>query len=323
MLPFVLRRVVVSVPVLLLATVATFFAVSAVGDPLGQLSVQPGISEETAQHVAERRHLDRPLVVQYGYWLQSVVTEGFGTTIFGRPIWPELRRAIWFTLQLVVVAEFLALALGVALGAISAKRQYSLFDYATTAVSFLGFAVPTFWFALVLQVLATQFFQATGVRLFYTAGLSSVDPGTGLAFLVDRVQHLVLPIVALAFTSTAFYSRYMRSSMLEVVGSDYVRTARAKGLREGVVTYRHALRNALIPVVTVAALNFATVFSGAILVETIFGIPGLGRFFYDALLDREAYSVMAFLMVTAVFIIVANLVADLLYGYLDPRIRHG
>lgn len=323
MLPFVLRRVVVSVPVLLLATVATFFAVSAVGDPLGQLSVQPGISEETAQHVAERRHLDRPLVVQYGYWMQSVVTEGFGTTIFGRPIWPELRRAIWFTLQLVVVAEFLALALGVALGAISAKRQYSLFDYATTAVSFLGFAVPTFWFALVLQVLATQFFQATGVRLFYTAGLSSVDPGTGLAFLVDRVQHLVLPIVALAFTSTAFYSRYMRSSMLEVVGSDYVRTARAKGLREGAVTYRHALRNALIPVVTVAALNFATVFSGAILVETIFGIPGLGRFFYGALLDREAYSVMAFLMVTAVFIIVANLVADLLYGYLDPRIRHG
>lgn len=323
MLPFVLRRVVVSVPVLLLATVATFFAVSAVGDPLGQLSVQPGISEETAQHVAERRHLDRPLVVQYGYWMQSVVTEGFGTTIFGRPIWPELRRAIWFTLQLVVVAEFLALALGVALGAISAKRQYSLFDYATTAVSFLGFAVPTFWFALVLQVLATQFFQATGVRLFYTAGLSSIDPGTGLAFLVDRVQHLVLPIVALAFTSTAFYSRYMRSSMLEVVGSDYVRTARAKGLREGAVTYRHALRNALIPVVTVAALNFATVFSGAILVETIFGIPGLGRFFYDALLDREAYSVMAFLMVTAVFIIVANLVADLLYGYLDPRIRHG
>jgi peptide/nickel transport system permease protein len=210
----------------------------------------------------------------------------------------------------------------VGLGVLSAKRQYSIFDYATTTWSFLGYSVPIFWFALILQVLVTNFYQATGVRVFYTAGLSSVDPGTGFAFLIDRLQHLALPIAAIAYVNIASYSRYMRASMLEVLNSDYVRTARAKGVREAVVTRKHTLRNALIPITTLAALGFGTVLSGAIVTEVIFAIPGMGRFFIEALTAREVYSVMAFLMVTTIVVIVGNLIADILYGYLDPRIRY-
>lgn len=318
---YVARRLLLSIPVLVAASMVVFFGLSAVGDPLGELRARPNVSQETIDLLVERRHLDEPLVVQYGHWVRSAATESFGTTIGGQEIWPDLRRALWHTLQLVVVAELIALLLGVVLGVLSAKRQYSAFDYVTTTVSFLGYSVPVFWFALILQVLATNFYNATDIRLVYTAGLSSPDGGTGLAFLVDRIQHLALPILTLAFVSVALYSRYMRSSMLDVVNTDYIRTARAKGLRESVVTRKHAVRNALIPIVTIAALNFGSLVSGAIVTESVFALDGMGLYFVNALAAREVYAVMAFLMLTAAIIVVANLVADLLYGYLDPRIR--
>jgi peptide/nickel transport system permease protein len=322
-LVYIVRRLLLSIPVLIAASIVVFFGVSAVGDPLGELRMTPQISETTIQNIIERKHLDRPLVVQYLYWVQTAVTDQFGTTLIAnRPIWPDLRRVMWNTLQLIVLAEILALFIGILLGVLSAKRQYSIFDYVTTTVSFLGYSIPIFWFALMVQVLATNFYLATGRRLFYTAGLSSVDPGTGLAFVIDRLQHLALPILAIAYVSIALYSRYMRSSMLEVIHSDYVRTARSKGLREATITRRHALRNALIPIVTLAALNFGNVFAGAIVTETVFSLDGMGLFFIRALSVREVYSIMAFLMVTSVFIIIGNLIADVLYGYLDPRIRY-
>lgn len=323
MFTFVLRRILFSIPVLWLASVVVFFGVSVVADPLVELRMQPQVSQATIDAIIERKHLDEPLIVQYGYWVQEAVTERFGTSLFGdRPIWPDLRRSLWFTLQLVAAAQVLALAVGVALGVLGAKRQYSFFDYTTTTVSFLGFSIPIFWFALILQVIFTNIFRETGVRIFYTAGLSSVDPGTGFAFLLDRLQHLALPTLALTYVSLALYSRYMRSSMLEVINSDYVRTARAKGLPERRVTAKHALRNALIPIVTVAALNLGTALGGAIVTETVFSIPGLGKYFIDNLIRRDVYPLMAFLMITSVFIILANLLADILYSYLDPRIRH-
>jgi peptide/nickel transport system permease protein len=319
---YIVRRLLISIPVVVLASVVVFFGVSMVGDPLGDLRATPGVSPETIQNIVERRHLDQPLHIQYMHWVNSAVTEQFGTTIGGREIWPILRRAIWFTLQLVIAAEVLALTVGITLGVLSAKRQYSVFDYATTTWSFLGYSVPIFWFALILQVVVTRLYEATGVRIFYTAGLSSVDPGAGFVFLIDRLQHLALPVAAIAYVSIAVYSRYMRSSMLEVLHSDYVRTARAKGVHERIVTRKHTLRNAMIPIVTLAALNFGTVLSGTIVTEVIFAIPGMGRFFVEALTAREVYSVMAFLMVTTIVVIIGNLIADILYGYLDPRIRY-
>ena len=318
---YAFRRLLISIPVIIAASIVVFFGVTVVGDPLGELLITPGVDMATVDRIIERRHLDRPLWVQYGFWVQTVFTDGFGTTVGGNPIWPDLRRAMWFTLQLIVAAEVLALFFGILIGVVAARRQYSIFDYTATTISFLGYSIPVFWFALILQVLATSFFASTGIRLFYTAGVSSVDPGTGFAFLVDRLQHLTLPILTIAFVSVAAYSRYMRASMLEVVGANYVTTARAKGLPEHQVMRRHALRNALIPIATLAALNFGTVFTGAIVAEVVFALPGMGTFFIRALNDREVYNIMAFLMVTSVVVVIANLLADLAYGLLNPRIR--
>jgi peptide/nickel transport system permease protein len=185
--------------------------------------------------------------------------------------------------------------------------------------SFLGFAMPVFWLALMLQILFTEFFLRTGVRVFYTSGLNSVD--NSCTFCVDRAQHLAIPVMTLAVLSVAQYSRYMRASMLEVINSDYIRTARAKGLPEQKVTIRHALRNALIPVVTVSAINFGVLIGGAVITETIFAWPGLGRLTVQALLNRDFPVVLAAVFFISLTYTLVNLAVDLLYGWLDPRVR--
>jgi peptide/nickel transport system permease protein len=173
-----------------------------------------------------------------------------------------------------------------------------------------------------LQVLFTNLFLSTHVRIFYTSGLSSPDPGTGLHWLLDRAQHLAIPVMVLSVLNMAVYSRFMRASLLEVVNTDYVRTARAKGLTEKRVTLRHAVRNALIPIVTLSALNFGGLIGGAVITESIFQLDGMGNYFLQNLLSQDAYPVMAWLMITATAIIVFNLIADILYGVLDPRVRY-
>jgi peptide/nickel transport system permease protein len=225
------------------------------------------------------------------------------------------------TLQLVILSELVALLLGIGIGVYSALRQYSIFDYTATTLSFLGFAMPVFWLALMLQILFTNIFLKWNIRVFYTSGLSSEDVH-GLHFLIDRLQHLAIPVMTLTVISIATYSRFMRASMLEVVNSDYVRTARAKGLPEQKVTLRHALRNALIPLVTVSALNFGSLIGGAIITETIFQLDGMGPYFINNLLSQDVYPVMAWLMVSALGIIAFNLIADVAYGFIDPRIRY-
>lgn len=317
---FIARRLLFSIPVLIAASMLVFFGMTAVTDPLSQLQLIPNVSPETIQNVIDRKHLADPVVVQYGYWLKDAVFDQFGTTALGdQPIWPDLSRAMMNTLQLVLVSQVIALILAVFLGVFSAKKQYSFFDYTTTTMSFFGFSVPIFWFALILQALATAFFLKTGLRLFYTFGISSLNPANPF---IDRVQHMVLPIVALSYVSIATFSRFQRSSMLDVLHSDYIRTARAKGVPERGVTMRHGLRNALIPVVTIAALNFGGVLGGAVITETIFAWPGMGKLFIDALNRGEIYTLMAWLMVTAVAVIFFNMIADVTYGWLDPRIRY-
>ncbi|MPV36756.1 ABC transporter permease [Georgenia subflava] len=321
MIGYVLRRVLNSVPVIIAASIVVFFGISSIGDPLAQVRRSPNVSESTIQSIVEAKHLDEPLPLQYLYWVQDAVTNAFGTTTFGQEIWPDLSRAAVNTLQLVIAAELIALVIAVPIGVISARRQYSFFDYGLTGISFLGYSIPVFWFALMLQVIFTNLYLETGVRVFYTSGLNSVDPGTGLAFLVDRLQHLALPIVAVAYVNVAAYSRYMRSEMLEVMNAQYLQTARAKGVAEKLVIRRHALRNALIPIATVVGLNIGLTFGGSIVAETVFSLDGMGLFFIEALNSRDVYSVMAFFMVTAVLVLIGNLLADLSYGYLDPRSR--
>jgi peptide/nickel transport system permease protein len=322
-LSYVVRRLLYSVVVLVTASFLVFTFVSVSGDPLGQLRITPNLSQQSVQNVIDRKHLNDPIPVRYWYWVKDAVTNQFGTTLLGdRPILPDLWRVMKNTLQLVLVAELLAVLIAVGIGVYSAMRQYSAFDYTATTFSFLGLATPVFWLALMLQVLVVQIYEQTGHRIFPIASLNSVDPGSGIHFALDRAHHLVLPVVVLMVASVASYSRYMRASMLEVINSDYVRTARAKGLSESRVTMKHAFRNALIPLVTLVALSFGNLLGGAIVVETVFSLDGMGLYFYNALLSNDPYPVMAWLMVTATMIIVFNLVADVAYAYLDPRVRY-
>src|SRR4029077_15123421 len=189
-----------------------------------------------------------------------------------------------------------------------------------TSLSFLGYAMPTFWLALLLQILFVDIYLKWQVRIFYTSGLNSGV--TSSTWSLDRLQHIGLPVITLTVVSFALYSRYMRASMLDVINSDYVRTARAKGLSERKVVMRHVFRNALIPIVTVAALNFGALLGGAIITETVFTLDGMGYYFIQALNNLDLYEVMAYLLVTAIAVVVFNLIADILYGFLDPRIRY-
>jgi ABC-type dipeptide/oligopeptide/nickel transport system permease component len=323
MFQYVVRRLLYSVVVLFAASFLVFTFVAVSGDPLAPLRITPNVSQQTIDNLAEKKHLDDPIPVRYAYWLKDAATNQFGTTLVGeRPILPDLWRVMKHTLQLVIVAEILAILIAVGIGVYSALRQYSLFDYGATTFSFIGLATPVFWLALMLQVGVVYVYQWTGHNIFPVAGLNSVDPGTGIHFWIDRTHHLVLPVLVLMIASVAVYSRFMRASMLEVVNSDYVRTARAKGLSEQKVTMKHAFRNALIPLVTVVALNVGALLSGAVVTETVFSLDGMGLYFVTALGKNDPYPIMAWLMVTATIIIVFNLIADITYGYLDPRIRH-
>jgi peptide/nickel transport system permease protein len=322
-LSYVVRRLLSSAVVLIVASFLVFTFVTASGDPLAQLRITPNVSEESIQNIIEQKHLDEPIPIRWWYWVNDAVTNEFGTTLLGdRPILPDLWRVMKNTLQLVIVAELLSILLAVGIGAYSALRQYSPFDYTATTFSFLGLATPVFWLALMLQVLVVKVYESTGLTIFPIANLNSVDPGSGVHFVLDRAHHLVLPVIVLMVASVASYSRYIRASMLDVVNSEYVRTARAKGLPERKVVLKHALRNALVPVVTLVALNFGTILGGVIVTETVFSLDGMGLYFYNALLANDPYPVMAWLMVTATMIIVFNLLADIAYGYLDPRVRY-
>ena len=322
MFTYVVRRLLYSIPVLVSASFLIFTFTVTTADPLSELRQVRNVNEHAIALITKEKHLDDPVLVRYGYWVKDAVTNKFGTTIFGdRPIWDDLKRVIPHTLQLVLSAEIIAILIAVAIGVFSAIRQYSVFDYLSTSVSFLGLAVPIFWLALVLQVVFTNIFLKWDVRIFYTAQLSSVDPGQGFHFFVDRVQHLALPVATLAMVQVATYSRFMRASMLEVINSDYVRTARAKGLTERRTIMRHAFRNGLIPLTTLIGLSMGNVLGGAVILETIFALDGMGLYFINSLADGDPYPLMAWLMITSVMIILGNLVADVVYGYLDPRIR--
>jgi peptide/nickel transport system permease protein len=322
-LVYIFQRILYSIPVLVATSLLIFTFVSLTGDPLGRVRANPSITAQQLHSIEHAKKLDRPVVIRYGYWVRAALTNKFGTTLFGqRKIWPDLKRVMGHTLQFLLSAIVISLLLGVAIGVYAALRQYSLFDHTTTTLSFIGFALPGFWLALMLQVLVVQIFLKWHVRVFYTSGLSSVNAGHGFHFLMDRIQHLALPVITLSALSIASYSRYMRASMLEVLNSDYVRTARAKGLLERHVIMRHAFRNALIPLVTVVALEFGGLFTGVISIETIFTLDGMGFYFINALQAGDPYPVMAWLMVVAIMVVTFNLIADILYGVFDPRIRY-
>jgi peptide/nickel transport system permease protein len=314
--------------VLFFSTLLVFLLVASSVDPTSPLKARnPPVPPSTIAAEAHRLGLDHPLLQRYWDWLTGLVLHGnWGTAVEpGYNIGQRLESSFFVTFRLVILAILVALILGVAVGMLTAVRQYSKVDYAATAIGFLFLSLPTFVFAILLKSWAIQFNQAVrpnGPPLIATLFESSPNPPSGfLGKIGDTAGHLLLPTIVLSMISYAAWSRYQRASMLEVLNSDYIRLARAKGLSRTRVLFRHALRNALIPLSTQVALDTAGLLGGAVITETIFQWNGMGQMFIQAIHNYDLYPLLAWLVVAAALVIVFNLLADLLYAVLDPRIR--
>jgi len=321
---YVLGRLATTIPILLAISVAVFWGANRVSDPTASLTVNPRIAPEDLAAYREHLGLGEPLIGRYWQWLGNFVQGDLGTSLVqnGAEVWPIVRTAMANTLVLIAIAVIGSLALGIAIGTVSAVRRGSFVDNAATTVSFLGISIPVFWLGLMLQLFFGLYLANwLGVTppLLPTAGLYS--PGQQSFDLVDRLRHLALPVLALSLQLVAVYSRYMRSSLLDVMSLDHVRAARGRGLRERTVVVRHGVRNALIPVSTQAATDAGQLVGGLIVTEKVFQYPGMGRLFLDALFGGDYPVLLASVMITAAAVFVVNLAADVFYGVLDPRIR--
>ena len=323
---FALRRLVLAIPLLIGITFISFMVIHlAPGEPVvlqSEEQIGTQLTPQAKQAIRELYGLDKPLPVQYWNWLTRLVRLDFGRSLQpdGQPVLAKIGQRMPITLFLNVVEMIIIIGLAVPIGVLSATRQYSFFDKATTVFVFVGFATPDFWLALMLMILF-------GVQLGWLPISQLRSPNweymTFWAQQVDFLSHLVLPIFVAVFGGLAGFSRYMRQSMLEVVRQDYIQTARAKGLPEPVVIGKHALRNAMLPVVTILGLSLPGLIGGSVIVESIFAIPGMGQLMVQAVYARDYPVVMGNLVIVAVLTLVANLCADLAYGLVDPRIRLG
>lgn len=316
MTAYVGRRILQMIPLVFGISIVLFAVIQAApGGPEGAL-LESGrfIDPQVIEAYRQRLGLDQPVWIQYFRWIGAALSGDLGISFSTtRPVAEMILERLPATLELMGSAFLLAAAAALGLGVLSAVRQYTAFDYVGTGLSFVGIAMPVFWFALILQLVFS-------VKLGWlpVAGTGTV----GASSLGDHLLHLVLPAVVLSFRYIAGWSRYLRSSLLGVLRADYVRTARAKGLPETAVVGIHALRNALIPLISIMALNLAALFSGAVITETVFAWPGIGRMFVQAMFARDYPLLMGILMMGSVMVVAFNLVADVLYGILDPRIRY-
>jgi len=323
---YLLRRLAAGVGVLFVASFLMFVLVSLSGDPLAHLMANPHISPATIATAREQMHLDEPLLERYWTWLSGLLHGDFGMSTTGQPVGPQIWPRFWVTLKMVIPATILAIILGVVVGVVSAVRQYSAVDHISTGLAYLFYATPVFVIALVLKdFLAVDVNQAVGHTVLYTIGENTPGITGGWNLFVNSVAHTVLPVLTLVLITYAGWSRYQRASMLDVLNADYIRLARAKGLSPRRVLYIHALRNALIPVTTVIAIDFATILGGAIVTEVVFGWEGMGRFLYEGLIgpvSPDVNVVLGWMMIAATAVVIFNVIADLLYAMLDPRIRY-
>lgn len=324
---YVVRRLLGAIPLVLgIATIIFFLVNLAPGDPT-LLYQSPGMTREVIEQMRANFGLDEPLPVRWVKWVGAMLTGDFGWSFsFQRPVRDVLVEMFPNTLLLSGCALVVSFFLGILLGTLQAVRQYSLADSAMSVVLLFFYSMPSFWLALMLVLTMSLFARNVWDLPFWfpASGMVSVDHASLSAWgrLQDRVAHLVLPTLALALVLTAGIARYMRGSMLEVVHQDFVRTARAKGLPERVVVFKHALRNALLPIVSLLGLYIPFLFSGAIFIEVVFAWPGMGRTLVDAILQRDYALVMAGSFFFAIVVVVANLAADILYAVVDPRIRY-
>jgi peptide/nickel transport system permease protein len=317
---YIMRRLFQAVPILFCITVVVFFIIRlAPGDPFSAL-IDPKMGPEQIERIKAQKGFNKPLYVQYWAWLKEVLQGNLGWSYKEkRPVLQMIGDRIGPTLLLGAAAMLISFLLGIPIGIISAAHQNSLLDNLTTLFAFAGISIPSFFFGLLMLKL----FALGSMKLFPSHGFITAGKSlTGFARLLDIAHHLVLPALVLGLISIASLMRYVRSSMLEVIRQDYIRTARAKGLSERIVIYKHALRNALIPVITIIGLDMPGLVGGAIITESIFIWPGIGRMQYAALLDRDYPVLMGLNLMFAVLTLAGSLLADIGYAVVDPRIRY-
>lgn len=322
---YIIRRTLQAIPLLFILSVLLFLLVRAApGGPLAQAERNPNITAQEIEQLRERLGLNQPLYIQYGKWMRAILLEGdLGQSIkSGRPVIEMISERIPNTLILVGVAFLLTLIIAIPLGALSARKQYSPLDYTITTFTFAGQSVPIYWLGLMFILIFYVWIDNpfTGKPLLPSGGMYTVGGDKSIG---DLLWHLILPVGTLSLAWIAWYSRFFRASMLEVLNADYIRTARSKGLPERRVLYIHALRNGIMPLVTMIALDFPSMFAGALFVETIFSWPGMGRLFWEAARGRDYPVLLGVILINAGLIVFANILADLLYAVIDPRVRYG
>ncbi len=319
---YLARRIIGAIPLLLFVSVTVFALLHvAPGGPTGAYMRRGSMNAADLAALEEKLGLNDPLPIQYGKWLGRVLQGDLGIAVTTkRPVAVEILDRLPNTLTLMAVAWAVTLLIAIPVGILSAIRQYSKFDHAVTTLTFIGQSIPIFWFGLILLLVFYMKLENpfSGEPLLPAGGVQTMGAPFSLG---DRVQHLILPVTMLAAGWVAWYSRFLRASMLETIHQDYVRTARAKGLSERLVVLRHGFRNAAIPLVTLMALDVPFLFTGALFTEYIFAWPGMGRLFYAAAERRDYGLLMAIIMITSALIILANILADTIYAWLDPRIR--
>ena len=337
---YIIRRLLIAIPLLVGVSLILYFLMRlAPGGPEAVYGQNPHMRAEDITRLKELMGLNDPIHVAYGKWLWQFIQGNLGHSLFtGREVAAMLAERIPNTVILMGSALMLSLTVGVTIGVISAIKQYSKFDYAVTTFAFFGYSMPTFWFGILLMMVfaANDYTFSIGGATYSmghwlpAAGMFSAGFEGGFLELLrsptvmgiaDLAQHMVLPVAVLSIVSIASWSRFSRSSMLEVIRQDYIRMARAKGLSERVVIGKHALRNSMIPVITIVALALPGLFAGAVITEQIFAWPGVGRLFIDSLNKSDYPVVMAIMFISAVLVVLSNLLADILYAALDPRIR--
>ncbi|UJL47205.1 ABC transporter permease [Virgibacillus sp. NKC19-16] len=321
MYKYIIRRILIFIPMLFCLTVIVFgLALAAPGDALsGQELSDPNVDPEVYAEQREALGLNDPIPVQYWRWVSSAAQGDFGDSLVfnGRTVAELIEARFLNTLYLGLFSLGITIIVGIPIGIYSARKPYSLLDYGATGFGFLGLAIPNFFFGLIAIYLLS-----INLGWFPAQGTLSTPGLTGFEAFMDRIHHMILPGITLGLAGTATYMRYMRSEVLDVLGSDYIRTARAKGMTDRNVLYKHTLRNALIPIITIMGFEVGVLLSGAVITEQVFQYPGLGTLFLSSVTNRDFPVVMAIALILGTLILVGNLLADIFYSIIDPRIRY-
>lgn len=339
---YTIRRLLQAIPLLLILSAMLFFLANEMGDPLASFGGRRRIKSADRERLTRQLGLDKPIAVQYIIWLagndwmkididgdgtpdeygtrKGIIRGDFGSSFMEkRPVLEIISERFTNTMILMLTAEVVILTLSLVIGIYSALRQYSVIDNVVTTISFIGYSMPVFWLALILMYLFAVNFKKWGLPYLPTIGMYDLEVGPTF---IQIAWHLVLPVTTISVISTAGYSRYVRSQMLEVISQDYIRTAYAKGLPERMVLLGHALKNASLPLVTIVGLDLPFLISGAVVTESIFAWPGMGRLFWDAVQDTDIPVLMGVLVIVAFLVVVFQIITDVAYTFLDPRIRY-